>query len=62
MIIQRWKQKFNAGSKLTGQGWILLDTVVPAYPALNAEQYAVLSDGEQKQLSGLLQKLEYTMK
>lgn len=47
---------------LTEQGRQLLAELVPTHVAWNAEQFAGLSSGEQKQLLGLLQKLDHTMK
>ncbi len=47
---------------LTEQGRQLLAELVPTHVAWNAEQFAGLSAIEQKQLLGLLQKLDRTMK
>lgn len=47
---------------LTEQGRQLLNTVVPAHAAWNAKQFAGLSAVEQKQLLGLLRKLDHSMK
>lgn len=47
---------------LTEQGRQLLSELVPTHVAWNAEQFAGLSTIEQKQLLGLLQKLDHTMK
>ena len=47
---------------LTEQGRQLLDALVPAHVMWNTEQFAGLSAVEQKQLLGLLQKLDRTMK
>lgn len=47
---------------LTVQGRQLLDALVPAHVSWNAEQFAGLTSLEQKQLLGLLQKLDRTMK
>ncbi len=47
---------------LTEQGQQLLNALVPTHVAWNAEQFSGLSVVEQKQLLGLLQKLDRTMK
>ncbi len=47
---------------LTEQGRQVLNVLVPTHVAWNAEQFAGLSAVEQKQLLGLLQKLDRTMK
>lgn len=47
---------------LTEQGRRLLDAVMPAHILWNADQFAGLSDEEQKQLLVLLRKLDQTMK
>ena len=47
---------------LTEQGRQLLNVLVPTHVVWNAEQFAGLSAVEQKQLFGLLQKLDRSMK
>ena len=47
---------------LTEQGRQLLDALLPAHVSWNGEQFSGLSTLEQKQLLGLLQKLDRTMK